>query len=443
MTAWSSLMCGRGRAAAHHRRYAELARDDGGMAGAPAAVGDDGGGALHHRLPVRIGHVGDQHVARPHPRHFLHVLDDPRVTCADALADAAAADEHLGARLQRKALDGAPGAALHGLRARLQNVDLAGGAVLAPFDVHRRAVVLLDDERLLRKIHDVGLVQREAIAIGGRDLDGAHPFLRARFGVDHLDGLAAEILAQDRALAGAQRRLVDVELIGIDGALHHGLAQAVGSSDEHHVAKSGFRVEREHDTGCAQIAAHHVLHADRQRHRAVIEFVVHAIGDGAIVEQRRVHFVHGLEQLLLAAHVEKSFLLAGEGCLGQILGGGRGAHRHRELARRCCPASCARRPAPQSAGAPGKGVASIQPRISAPTTAKPIDIVDVERRQRGANALVEPVLRQEIAIGMRGGGESAGNRDARVRQSPRSSRRSTRSCRRRVRRLCSSVFQTE
>src|SRR6218665_933053 len=30
---------------------------------APAPVGDDGAGALHHRLPVRVGHVGHQHIA--------------------------------------------------------------------------------------------------------------------------------------------------------------------------------------------------------------------------------------------------------------------------------------------------------------------------------------------------------------------------------------------
>ena len=40
-------------AAADDRRNAELARDDRRVAGAPAAIGDDGGGALHHRFPVR------------------------------------------------------------------------------------------------------------------------------------------------------------------------------------------------------------------------------------------------------------------------------------------------------------------------------------------------------------------------------------------------------
>jgi hypothetical protein len=39
--------------------------------------------------------------------------------------------------------------ALHRLGARLQDVELAVGAVLAPLDVHRAAVVLLDDQRVL------------------------------------------------------------------------------------------------------------------------------------------------------------------------------------------------------------------------------------------------------------------------------------------------------
>src|SRR3984957_18963243 len=138
----------RGGAAADDRRYAELARDEGRMAGAPAAIGDDGRSALHHGFPVRVGHVGHEHVARPDSRHFLHVLDDARRSRADALADAAAGDQRLRAGFQGEAQYGAARAALYGFRARLQNVDLAGGAVLAPLDVHRRAVVFLDDQRL-------------------------------------------------------------------------------------------------------------------------------------------------------------------------------------------------------------------------------------------------------------------------------------------------------
>ncbi len=50
-------------AAADHRRNPEFPGDDRRVAGAPAPVGDDRAGALHHRFPVRIGHVGHQHVA--------------------------------------------------------------------------------------------------------------------------------------------------------------------------------------------------------------------------------------------------------------------------------------------------------------------------------------------------------------------------------------------
>ena len=129
---------------------------------------------------------------------------------------------------------------------RLQDEDLAAGAVFAPLDVHRAAVVLLDDERLARERHDVGIVQGEALPLGARHVHGCDA-LRAALGVDHLDGLAAEVLADDRVLAGAQRGLVDVELIGIDRALHDGLAEAVSGRDEHDVAKARIGIEREHD----------------------------------------------------------------------------------------------------------------------------------------------------------------------------------------------------
>jgi hypothetical protein len=112
------------------------------------------------------------------------------------------------------------------------------------------------------RLDDVRLVEREAIPVRGRHVDGAHA-LAEPAGVHHLDRLAAEILAQHRALAGAQGRLVDVELVRVHRALHHGLAEAVGGGDEHHVAKSGIGVEREHHAGGCQVAAHHVLDADR------------------------------------------------------------------------------------------------------------------------------------------------------------------------------------
>ena len=45
----------------------------------------------------------------------------------------------------------------------------------------------------------------------------------------------------------------------------------------------------------AEIAAHHVLDAGRQRDLVVIEALVHAVGDRAVVEQRGEHLVHALD----------------------------------------------------------------------------------------------------------------------------------------------------
>ena len=142
-------------AAADDGRDSELPGDDRCVTGAAAAVGDDGGGALHDRLPVGIGHVGDQYVAALDAGHLAHVADDARGPCADALADAPSAREYLRATPERVALHDATCAALHGLRTRLQDVDASGLAVLAPLDVHGAAVVLFDDQRLARELEQI------------------------------------------------------------------------------------------------------------------------------------------------------------------------------------------------------------------------------------------------------------------------------------------------
>ncbi len=138
-----------GVAAADDGRDAQLARDDRGVAGAAAAVGDDGAGALHHRLPVGVGHVGDEDVAGLHAVHLGGVAHDADHAGTDLLADRAAVGERLAVLLEAVLLHHQAGVlALHRLGARLQDVELAVDAVLAPLDVHRAAVVLLDDHRV-------------------------------------------------------------------------------------------------------------------------------------------------------------------------------------------------------------------------------------------------------------------------------------------------------
>ena len=68
-------------------RYAELACDDGRMTGPPAALCDDRGRDLHHRLPVRAGRFRNQHLARPEVREFMRVGNDAYRSDCDLLTD--------------------------------------------------------------------------------------------------------------------------------------------------------------------------------------------------------------------------------------------------------------------------------------------------------------------------------------------------------------------
>jgi len=141
--------------AADDGRDAQFTGDDRRVAGAAATVGDDGGSALHDRFPVRVGHVGDEHVTRLDLVHFLRILDDADRADADLLADGAAGGEHLGEGLQLELfLLAGSGLRLHGFRTGLEDVQLAVDAVLAPLDVHRTTVVLFDDHRVAGQFHD-------------------------------------------------------------------------------------------------------------------------------------------------------------------------------------------------------------------------------------------------------------------------------------------------
>src|SRR5690606_19817473 len=185
-------------AGADHGGYPELAGDDRCVAGAAAAIGDDGGGALHHRLPVRVGHVGDQHVAGLHAFHVGQGADDARHAAADLLADRAALADHGPALAQVEALDlGRLGPRLHRLRPRLDDEQLAAAPVLGPLDVHRPAVVLLDHQRLLRELLHVLVGDREPPAQLAWSVLGPHALARL-VRVHHPQLLGADRAAQDR-----------------------------------------------------------------------------------------------------------------------------------------------------------------------------------------------------------------------------------------------------
>src|SRR5690606_21815174 len=208
-------------------------------------VGDDGAGALHHRLPVRVGHVGDQHVTWLHLVHLGHVLNHPHLAGANALADGTAFHQNGALFLEQVALHhGDAGAALHGLGAGLDDVQLAVVPILRPLDVHRTAVVFLDDQRLPGQFSHFLVADAEARTVGAVNFHGLDrtPGL-GFFAVDHLDRLAAQVAAQNRRATGLQGRLVHVELVRVDRTLHHGFAQTVGAGDEYHVTEAGLGIQ--------------------------------------------------------------------------------------------------------------------------------------------------------------------------------------------------------
>src|SRR5690606_38051481 len=290
-------------------------------------------GALHHGLPIGVGHVRYEYVAGLHAVHLGDVANDLHRAGADALADRTALDQHGALFLQQVALhDIGAAAALHGFRTRLDDVQLAVVPVLGPLDIHRAAVVSLDDQRLAGQVADFFVGEAEACAVGLVDIDRLDRLARAGFGaIDHLDGLAAQVAPQDRWAAGFEGVLVHIEFVGVHRTLHHGFTQPVGAGDEHHVAEARFGIQREHHASGAGFGTHHALHASGQGYQLVVEALVHAVGNGAVVEQRSENFLGGADHIVHATNIEEGFLLAGEGGVRQILGGCRRAHRHRQI----------------------------------------------------------------------------------------------------------------
>ena len=149
---------------------------------------------------------------------------------ADFLADGAAFAQHFFLAVDRIAAQAAATLFLrfHGFRARLQDVELAVGAVAAPFDVHRAAVMLLDNQRILRQLGHFGIADRKLLACRFVHIHHLHGFTCLRLvGEGHFNQLGAHGFAQNRRFAGFQSGLVHIEFIRVDCALHHGFAQAV------------------------------------------------------------------------------------------------------------------------------------------------------------------------------------------------------------------------
>src|SRR5690625_4953164 len=292
-------------ATAHHRRNAQFAGDDRRVTGAATAVGYNCRSALHNRFPVRVGHIGHQHVAGLNLLHVGDALHHAHGTAADALADGATFAQHLTGLAQQVALHHrAGGTALYGLRTGLDDVEATVFAILCPLDIHRALVVLLDDHGLARQGFHFGVAQREALTVGRVDIDDLHGFAGAGIlGVDHLDGLGAHVATQDRRAILGQDLFADVELVRVHGTQHDGFTEAVGRGDEDHLVATGFGVQSEHHAGGTGFGAHHALDTGGQGDALVIEVLVDAVGDGAVVEQGGKHLLDRVQHVVDAANV--------------------------------------------------------------------------------------------------------------------------------------------
>ena len=171
----------------------------------------------------------------------------------------------------------------------------------------------LDFYGVTREFEHILVRQGKKQAIGLRHFDIADGRSTLRLlCINHLDRLGAELTFQDRLFAGSQRRLENIELVGIHGALNDILAQAIGGGDKDDITKPGLGVERKHHTGGTDIGAHHFLRTDRKRHILVRKPLVHAVGNGAVVEERGVNAAAGRQQVLDAAYIKVGVLLPRE-----------------------------------------------------------------------------------------------------------------------------------
>ena len=148
------------------------------MAGTPAAVGHDGAGGLHHRLPVGACEACYKHFAGTEIIQVPGAGDHPYRADTDLFADRLAADQHPAFTGQRVALERIAGALRRDrFRPRLHNIQPAVLSILRPFDVHRhgmaglRGIVLLDADRVVGQRQHVGIVDAELRACRlGHDL---------------------------------------------------------------------------------------------------------------------------------------------------------------------------------------------------------------------------------------------------------------------------------
>ncbi len=77
--------------------------------------------------------------------------------------------------------------------------------------------------------------------------------MRLGIGIDHANLFRAHIAAHNRRTIGCQGWLVHIELIGVNGTLHHHFPQPQCGGDKDHLIKAGLGINGEHHTRGGQV----------------------------------------------------------------------------------------------------------------------------------------------------------------------------------------------
>ena len=385
------------------------------MAGASAAVGNDGGSTFHHRLPIRVGHIGYKHIAGFDGIHLRCIFYQTYSALPHPLADGAPLAQHVFLTVDGVAAQTAAAVFLrfHGFGTGLQDIEFAVDAVATPFDVHRAAVVFFNRQRVLCQLGNFFVGNGEAVAVFFGHIDVHHGFTGFGFvGENHFDLFRTHSFAQNRGFTRFQRGFEHIEFVGVNRALNDVFAQAVGRSNENDLVVTGFGVESEHHAGCAAVGTDHTLHTCRQRHHVVRKAFMNAVRNGAVVVQGGKHMVHGFFYIIQAVDIQESFLLACKRCVGQVFCGGRRTHRYGNV--RTTRIGHHFIPRLFDFGVQLFRKRRVQNPLAdfLAHTRQLGNIFNVQLGQRGRNAFAQAFVRQKSAVGFGCGRKTAGNAHA-------------------------------
>jgi hypothetical protein len=308
---------GGGVASPDHCRDTELARDDGGVARHPAAVGHDRRGSTHGGHPVGTGHGRHQDLARLQLFALVGRLQKANHTRGPAGRCGEALDE------QRSPLGagcaGCAGRAAHrGDRSRLDDVAAAGGD--RPFGVLGRAVVRFGRQSDAGQFDDIVVGQDPTATLGGIEVD---PPVFAVGPAHDLERLHPDPDVQQ------PRSLLRHEVgVGLDLTAHDHLALAERSLDHDVIRFTRRRVDGEHHAGA--LRGHHLLHHDGNG-RLRRQIPVAPIEDGTGSPQGDPTVDDAAQQLFGPGDVGERLVHAGERRALGVLPDAGGAHGHPDV----------------------------------------------------------------------------------------------------------------